>query len=53
MMRMCSTLMIALLLSGTGRAQLADRRPDGLHPNAKGYRVRVPLVAAAIQKALP
>ena len=26
---------------------------DGLHPNAEGYRVMAPLVAAAIQKALP
>jgi lysophospholipase L1-like esterase len=26
---------------------------DGLHPNAQGYKVMVPIVAAAIQKALP
>jgi lysophospholipase L1-like esterase len=26
---------------------------DGLHPNAQGYAVMAPLVAAAIQKALP
>ena len=26
---------------------------DGLHPNAQGYKVMAPLVAAAIQKALP
>ena len=26
---------------------------DGLHPNAQGYQVMAPLVAAAIQKALP
>jgi len=26
---------------------------DGLHPNAQGYRVMAPIVAAAIQKALP
>ena len=25
---------------------------DGLHPNAKGYRVMAPLAAAAIQKAV-
>jgi len=26
---------------------------DGLHPNAQGYKVMAPIVAAAIQKALP
>jgi len=26
---------------------------DGLHPNAEGYKVMAPIVAAAIQKALP
>ncbi|MGC9969031.1 MAG: SGNH/GDSL hydrolase family protein [Bryobacteraceae bacterium] len=26
---------------------------DGLHPNAEGYKVMVPIAAAAIQKALP
>jgi lysophospholipase L1-like esterase len=26
---------------------------DGLHPNAQGYKVMAPLIAAAIQKALP
>jgi lysophospholipase L1-like esterase len=26
---------------------------DGLHPNAQGYQVMAPIVAAAIQKALP
>jgi acyl-CoA thioesterase-1 len=26
---------------------------DGLHPNAQGYKVMAPLVAAAIQKAVP
>jgi lysophospholipase L1-like esterase len=26
---------------------------DGLHPNAEGYKVMAPVVAAAIQKALP
>ena len=25
---------------------------DGLHPNAEGYKVMAPIVAAAIQKAL-
>jgi len=26
---------------------------DGLHPNAEGYKVMAPIVAAAIEKALP
>jgi lysophospholipase L1-like esterase len=26
---------------------------DGLHPNAEGYKLMAPIVAAAIQKALP
>jgi lysophospholipase L1-like esterase len=26
---------------------------DGLHPNAQGYKIMAPIVAAAIQKALP
>ena len=30
----------------------ADMGDDGLHPNAKGYRMMAPLAAAAIQKAL-
>ena len=30
----------------------ADMGDDGLHPNAKGYRVMAPLATAAIQKAL-
>jgi len=32
---------------------IADMGDDGLHPNAKGYRVMGPLAFAAIQKALP
>ena len=31
------------------QAELSD---DGLHPNAKGYRVMAPLAAAAIDKTL-
>jgi lysophospholipase L1-like esterase len=30
-----------------------DLGDDGLHPNAKGYRVMAPLALEAIQKALP
>jgi lysophospholipase L1-like esterase len=30
-----------------------DLADDGLHPNAKGYRIMAPLVLEAIQKALP
>lgn len=30
-----------------------DLADDGLHPNAKGYRIMAPLVLDAIQKALP
>ena len=30
-----------------------DMGDDGLHPNAKGYRVMAPLALEAIQKALP
>lgn len=35
--------------NGMLRADLSD---DGLHPNAKGYQMMAPLVAAAIQQAL-
>ena len=36
-----------------GKGQLAaDMGDDGLHPNAKGYRVMAPLAAAAIQKTV-
>ncbi|MDP9114363.1 MAG: GDSL-type esterase/lipase family protein [Acidobacteriota bacterium] len=35
--------------TGQFQAELSD---DGLHPNAKGYRVMAPLVAAAIDKTL-
>ena len=30
-----------------------DLGDDGLHPNAKGYRIMAPLALEAIQKALP
>lgn len=37
-----------------GRAQLAeDLADDGLHPNAKGYRVMAPAVLSAIDRAFP
>jgi lysophospholipase L1-like esterase len=36
--------------SGQLKEDLAD---DGLHPNAKGYRIMAPLALEAIQKALP
>lgn len=36
--------------TGQMKEDLAD---DGLHPNAKGYRVMAPLALEAIQKALP
>jgi lysophospholipase L1-like esterase len=36
------------------RGQLVlDMTDDGLHPNAKGYRIMGPLASAAIQRALP
>jgi hypothetical protein len=31
----------------------ADMADDGLHPNAKGYRVMAPIVLAAIEKPAP
>ena len=36
--------------SGQLKEDLGD---DGLHPNAKGYRIMAPLALEAIQKALP
>jgi hypothetical protein len=30
-----------------------DLTDDGLHPNAKGYRIMAPLVLDAIQKTMP
>lgn len=36
--------------SGQLKEDLGD---DGLHPNAKGYRVMAPLAASAIEKAIP
>ena len=36
-----------------GKGQLtSDMGDDGLHPNAKGYRVMAPLASAAIQRSL-
>jgi lysophospholipase L1-like esterase len=36
------------------RAQLAeDLADDGLHPNAKGYRLMAPIVLGAIDRAFP
>jgi len=37
-------------LKGELKEDLGD---DGLHPNAKGYRIMAPLALDAIQKALP
>ena len=31
----------------------ADMADDGLHPNAKGYRVMAPIALAAIEKQMP
>ena len=31
----------------------ADMADDGLHPNAKGYRVMAPIALAAIEKQTP
>lgn len=39
------------LVDNAGQFQ-ADLSDDGLHPNAKGYRVMAPLAAAAIDKAM-
>jgi lysophospholipase L1-like esterase len=41
----------AALVDSAGQFQ-SDLSDDGLHPNAKGYRVMAPLAAAAIDKAL-
>jgi lysophospholipase L1-like esterase len=41
----------AAMVDNAGQLQ-ADLSDDGLHPNAKGYRVMAPLAAAAIDKAL-
>jgi lysophospholipase L1-like esterase len=40
------------MVDPTGQMQ-ADLSDDGLHPNAKGYRIMAPLVLDAIQKAVP
>jgi lysophospholipase L1-like esterase len=39
------------LVDGMGQLTM-DMSDDGLHPNAKGYRVMAPLAPAAIQKAV-
>ena len=31
----------------------ADMADDGLHPNAKGYRVMAPIALAALEKQMP
>ena len=41
----------AAMVDGAGQMQ-ADLSDDGLHPNAKGYRVMAPLALQAIEKAL-
>jgi hypothetical protein len=40
------------MVDSTGQLK-EDLGDDGLHPNAKGYRVMAPLALEAIQKALP
>jgi lysophospholipase L1-like esterase len=42
----------AAMVDSTGQLK-EDLGDDGLHPNAKGYRVMAPLALEAIQKALP
>ena len=42
----------AAMVDETGQLK-ADLGDDGLHPNAKGYRIMAPLALEAIQKALP
>jgi lysophospholipase L1-like esterase len=42
----------AAMVDQTGQLK-EDLGDDGLHPNAKGYRVMAPLALEAIQKALP
>jgi lysophospholipase L1-like esterase len=42
----------AALVDQTGQLK-EDLGDDGLHPNAKGYRIMAPLALEAIQKALP
>jgi lysophospholipase L1-like esterase len=40
------------MVDGTGQLK-EELEDDGLHPNAKGYRVMGPLASAAIEKTLP
>jgi lysophospholipase L1-like esterase len=42
----------AAMVDETGQLK-ADLGDDGLHPNAKGYRIMAPLALDAIQKAFP
>ena len=42
----------AAMVDQTGQIK-EDLADDGLHPNAKGYRIMAPLALEAIQKALP
>jgi len=42
----------AAMVDSTGQLK-EDLGDDGLHPNAKGYRIMAPLALEAIQKALP
>jgi lysophospholipase L1-like esterase len=42
----------AAMVDQTGQLK-EDLGDDGLHPNAKGYRIMAPLALEAIQKALP
>ncbi len=42
----------AAMVDSTGQLK-EDLGDDGLHPNAKGYRIMAPLALDAIQKALP
>lgn len=42
----------AAMVDTTGQLK-EDLGDDGLHPNAKGYRIMAPLALEAIQKALP
>ena len=42
----------AAMVDATGQLK-ADLGDDGLHPNAKGYRIMAPLALEAIQKAMP
>ncbi len=42
----------AAMVDETGQLK-ADLGDDGLHPNAKGYRIMAPLALEAIQKAMP